>query len=62
MNAPITAFSPQPNPEAQALGTAAVPAGPYYHADWFADEREAEKLRGQPTPNVEPVPALKKSF
>ena len=37
----------------------------YHRYDYYeslADEREAEKLRGQPTPNVEPVPALKKSF
>ncbi len=41
MNVPFTGFVPQVNDDAVALGTAPVPAGPYYQADWFADEREA---------------------
>lgn len=37
----------------------------YHRYDYYeslAESREGEKMRGQPTPNVEPVPALNKSF
>jgi len=34
----------------------------YDYYDSLAEGREGEKMRGQPTPTVEPVPALKKSF
>ena len=41
MNAPTTGFVPEPNPQADALGNAPVPAAPYYEAEWFEAEREA---------------------
>ncbi len=41
MNAPTNGFVQEPNPQAEALGTAPVPAGPYYEAVWFEAEREA---------------------
>jgi phenylpropionate dioxygenase-like ring-hydroxylating dioxygenase large terminal subunit len=41
VNAPTTGFVPEPNPQADALGSAPVPAAPYYEAEWFEDEREA---------------------
>lgn len=41
MNAPTTAFVQEANPEAAALGTGPIPAGPYYRDDYFELEREA---------------------
>ncbi|WP_159830386.1 aromatic ring-hydroxylating dioxygenase subunit alpha [Novosphingobium sp. TCA1] len=41
MNAEATAFAPVGKDELAWLGTAPVPAAPYYDSDWFEREREA---------------------